>query len=94
MPADMQVNPAQNGVWEYCFLRETCRGSVQLSLPLRQIPAQMILRLQIEKKPFLLVLISEHSQVSETNAAVIKKLWVKKVSGICRAAGKFRLPPF
>ena len=78
MPADIQVNTAQNGAWEYCFLRETCRGSAQLSLPLRHIPAQMILRLQIEKKSFLLVLISEHSQVSEINAAVIRKLWVKK----------------
>ena len=23
MPADIQVNTAQNGIWEYCFLRET-----------------------------------------------------------------------
>ena len=36
----------------------------------------MTSRLQI--KSFVLVLVSEHSQVSEINAAVIRKLWVKK----------------
>ena len=41
-----------------------------LSRPLRQIPAQ-------KKNPFVLVLVSEHSQISEINAAVIRKLWVK-----------------
>ena len=30
------------------------------------------------KKPFVLVLVSEHSQVSQINAAVIRKSWVKK----------------
>ena len=77
MPADIQVNIAQNGVSEYCFLRETCRGSSQLSLALRQIPAQMISRLQT----FCLstgLLVSEHSQVSEINAGEMRKLWVKK----------------
>ena len=72
MPADIQVNTEK-----YCFLRETCRDSLQLSMPLRQIPAQMISRLQI-KEPFVLVLVSEHSQVSEINAAVIRGLWVKR----------------
>ena len=72
MPADIQVSIAQNGVWGYCFLRETCRGSWQLSLP------QMISKLKI-KKPFaVLVLVNEPSQVSEINAAVIRKLWVKR----------------
>ena len=37
----------------------------------------MISRLQI-KEPFVLVLVSEHSQVSEINAAVIRRLWVKR----------------
>ena len=32
-----------------------------------------------KKKPFVLVLVSEHSQVSELNAAVIRKLWVKSI---------------
>ena len=41
-------------------------------MPLLQIPAQMILRLQI-KKPFVLVLVSEHSQVSDINVDVIRK---------------------
>ena len=31
-----------------------------------------------KKKTFMLVLVSEDSQVSEINAAVIRKLWVKK----------------
>ena len=38
----------------------------------------MIPRLQIKKRPFTLVLVSEHSQVSEINVAVIRKLCVKK----------------
>ena len=39
----------------------------------------MISRLQIIiKKTFVLVLVSEHSQVSEINVTVIRKLWVKK----------------
>ena len=37
----------------------------------------MISRLQI-KKPFVLVLVSEYSQVSEINKAMLRKLWVKK----------------
>ena len=41
-------------------------------VPLGQIPAQMISRLQI-KKSFVLVLAGEHSQVLEVNAAVIRK---------------------
>ena len=46
-------------------------------MPLRQILAQMISRLQINK-PFVLVLVTEHTQHSEINAAVIRTLWVKK----------------
>ena len=46
-------------------------------MPLRQILAQMISRLQINK-PFVLVLVTEHTQHSEINAAVIRKLCVKK----------------
>ena len=45
---------------------------------LRQIPAQVFSRLQKKKKPFVLVPASEHSLVSEINAAVIRKLWVNK----------------
>ena len=37
----------------------------------------MISTLQIKKNTFVLVLVSEHSQVSEINAAVVRKLWVK-----------------
>ena len=61
---------------EKMFLRETCRRSSQLSLPLRQIPAQMISWLQI-KEIFYVRLVSQHSQVSEINAAMKRKLWVK-----------------
>ena len=49
MPADIQVNTAQNTENTVFYEKLTCRGSSQLSLPLRQIPAQMISRLQIKK---------------------------------------------
>ena len=85
MPADIQVNTAQNGVWEYCFLRETCRGSSQLSLPLRQIPALMISILQIQKT--FCVSTGKWPFTSLRNKCNRdKKKRGKKVSGICRAA--------
>ena len=96
MPADIQVNTAQNRIWEYCFLRETCRDSWQLSLPLRQIPAQMISRWRI--KETFCVSTGKWAFTSLRNkCSRDKKIVGKKVSGTCRpskAAGEFRLPPF
>ena len=96
MPADIQVNTAQSGVWKYCFRRETCRDSWQLSLPLRQIPAQMISRWQI-KKTFCVSTGKWAFTGLRNKCSRDKKIVGKNVSGICRAAkaeGEFRLPPF
>ena len=102
MQADIQVNSVQyystvqNGVREYCFAWVTCRGSSQLSLPLRQIPALMISILQIQKT--FCVSTGKRTFTSLRNKCNRdKKIVGKKVSGICRAAkaaGEFRPPSF
>ena len=89
MPADVEVNTAQKRLRILFSTRNS---------PLRQIPAQMISRLQIIIKKNFCVSTGKWTFPSLRNKRNRdKKIVGKKVSGICRgakAAGEFRLPSF
>ena len=73
MPADIKLILPKMASENTIFYEKLAEAVPNYPMPLGQIQAQMISRLQI-KKPFVLVLASEHSQVLEVNAAVIRKL--------------------